>query len=307
LHTVRHALAARDYFETINFSFVEERMEHELAGNADPIRVLNPIASPLSVMRSTLFGSLVSVLRFNLARKASRVRLFEVGRVFQRDASVAANLAAVAGIAQPMRVAGLAYGPADATQWTQKDRTVDFFDVKGDIEALLSPRAATFEPAGHPALHPGRSARIVIDGRVVGFVGELHPRWRQGYELPGAPVLFEIDAEVLTQRDVPRAAPVQKQQSAWRDIAVIVDEHVSHSALIDTIVSADRALVRSAKLFDIYKPAAATIDMAPGERSLAVRLELLDDATTLTDERIDGVVATVIDALKSRLGARLRG
>ncbi len=307
LHAVRHALAGRDYFETINFSFVEERTEHELAGNTDPIRVLNPIASPLSVMRSTLFGSLVSVLRFNLARKASRVRLFEVGRVFRRDASAAASLTAVAGIAQTMRVAGLAYGPADATQWAQKDRAVDFFDVKGDIEALLSPQVATFEAAEHPALHPGRSARILIDGRVVGIVGELHPRWRQGYELPGAPVLFEIDADALARRPVPKATPVQRHQSAWRDIAVIVGEHVTHDALIDTILSVDRALVRSAKLFDIYKPAATPADMAPGERSMAVRLELLDDATTLTDERIDGVVAAVLDALKFRLGARLRG
>ncbi|KQW03078.1 phenylalanine--tRNA ligase subunit beta [Rhizobacter sp. Root1221] len=307
VHAVRHALAGRDYFETINFSFVEERTEHELAGNLDPIRVLNPIASPLSVMRSTLFGSLVSVLRFNLARKASRVRLFEVGRVFRRDASVAATLTTVAGISQPLRVAGLAYGPADTTQWTHKDRTVDFFDVKGDIEALLAPRVATFEAAEHPALHPGRSARIVIDGQEAGFVGELHPRWRQGYELPGAPVLFELDANLLTQREVPQAVPVQRQQSAWRDIAVIAGEQVTHSALIDTILSADRALVKSARLFDIYKPTAASADMAAGERSLAVRLELLDDTTTLTDERIDVVVAAVLDALKTRLGARLRG
>ena len=307
LHAVRHALAGRDYFETINFSFVEERTEHELAGNADPIRVLNPIASPLSVMRSSLIGSLVSVLRFNLARKASRVRLFEVGRVFRRDASVGASLTAVAGIAQPLRVSGLAYGPVDTMQWTHKDRTVDFFDVKGDIEALLAPRVATFEAAEHPALHPGRSARIVIDGRAVGYVGELHPRWRQGYELPGTPVLFEIDADALTQRAVPQAVPVQRQQSAWRDIAVIAGEHVTHNALIDTILSADRALVRTARLFDIYKPAAPAADMAPGERSLAVRLELLDDTTTLTDERIDAVVTSVLDALKSRLGARLRG
>lgn len=307
LHAVRRAIAARDYFETINFSFVEERFEHELAGNADPIKVLNPIASQLSVMRSTLFGSLIGVLRHNLSRKASRVRLFEVGRVFRRDASVTSSLTTVAGIDQPMRVGGLAYGPADAVQWSVKDRAVDFFDVKGDIEALFAPRVATFVAAEHPALHPGRSARIQVDGRDVGFVGELHPRWRQAYELPGAPVLFEVDAEALVQRDVPVAVPVQRQQSAWRDIAVIVGEHVTHDALIDTIVSADRALVRSAKLFDIYKPAAASADLAAGERSLAVRLELLDDTTTLTDERIEAGVAAVLAALSARLGARLRG
>ncbi len=307
LHALRHQIAGRDYQETINFSFVEERWERELAGNADPIRVLNPIASPLSVMRSSLLGSLVSVLRFNLARKAPRVRVFEIGRVFRRDATVQASHGTVAGLAQPLRVAGLAYGSADTAQWAAKERAVDFFDVKGDIEALFLPRVARFVPAEHPALHPGRSARIEIDGEAVGFVGELHPRWRQGYELPAAPVLFEIEASALTRREVPVAQPIQRQQSAWRDIAVIAGEQVSHQALIDTIGSVDKALVRSARLFDVYKPAAATADMAAGERSLAVRLELLDDTTTLTDERIEAVMAAVIDALKTRLGVRLRG
>ena len=307
LHALRHQIAGRDYQETINFSFVEERWERELAGNADPIRVLNPIASPLSVMRSSLLGSLVSVLRFNLARKAPRVRVFEIGRVFRRDATVAASHGTVAGLAQPLRVAGLAYGSADTAQWATKERAVDFFDVKGDIEALVLPRIARFVPAEHPALHPGRSARIEVDGEAVGFVGELHPRWRQGYELPAAPVLFEIEASALTRREVPVAQPIPRQQSAWRDIAVIAGEQVSHQALIDTIGSVDKALVRSARLFDVYKPAAATADMAAGERSLAVRLELLDDTTTLTDERIEAVMAAVLDALKTRLGVRLRG
>ncbi|MGE5864017.1 MAG: phenylalanine--tRNA ligase subunit beta, partial [Rhizobacter sp.] len=113
--------------------------------------------------------------------------------------------------------------------------------------------------------------------------------------------------DALTARNVPVAAPIARQQSAWRDIAVIAGEQVTHDALIETITSADRALIRSARLFDIYKPAAATADMAAGERSLAVRLELLDDTTTLTDERIEAAVAAVLDALKTRLGARLRG
>lgn len=307
LHAVRLALADRDYFETINFSFVEERFEQDLAGNTDPIRVLNPIASQLSVMRSTLFGSLVGTLRHNLSRKASRVRLFEVGRVFRRDATVKATLTTVAGIDQPMKVGGLAFGPADALQWSQKERTVDFFDVKGDVEALLAPRVARFEPVAHPALHPGRSARIVVDGQAVGFVGELHPRWRQAYELPGAPVVFELDADALVARDVPVARAIPRQQAVTRDLAVLVGPQVTHAALIEAIESADRDLVRSARLFDVYRPAAATADMAAGERSLAVRLELLDDSATLTDERIDAGVAAVVDALKTKLGARLRG
>jgi len=307
LHTLRHQLAGLDYQETINFSFVEERWERELAGNEQPIRVLNPIASPLSVMRSSLIGSLVSVLRFNLARKATRVRVFEVGRVFKRDASAQDGDFSVAGISQPMRVAGLAHGSADEVQWAAKERAVDFFDVKGDIEALLAPREARFVPAEHPALHPGRSARIEVNGRAIGYVGELHPRWRQGYELPVAPIVFELDADALQQRDVPVFQPIPRQQSAWRDIAVIAGEQVTHEALIDTVKSADASLIRSVKLFDVYKPAVALADMAPGERSLALRLEVLDDTATLTDERIEAVKADVLKALQSRLGVRLRG
>ncbi len=307
VHAIRHTLAALDYQETINFSFVEERWERELAGNDNPIRVLNPIASPLSVMRSSLIGSLVSVLRFNLARKATRVRVAEVGRVFKRDAAVADGAVTVAGIDQPMRVAGLAYDAVDELQWGIKARSVDFFDVKGDVEALLAPRVARFVPASHPALHPGRSARVEIDGRVIGFVGELHPQWRQAYELPGTPVLFELDLAALTEQPLPAFQAIPRQQSAWRDIAVIAGEQVSHDVLIETAKAANAQLVRSVKLFDVYKPASgASGDMAAGERSLALRLEILDDSTTLTDERIESVKAEVVSALGQRLGVRLR-
>ena len=194
LGSLRRSLAALDYQETINFSFVEERGELELAGNADPIRVLNPIASPLAVMRSSLLGSLVGVLRFNLARKAARVRVFESGRVYMRAADAADGPLSVAGVLQPMRLAGLAYGSAEAMQWGVDERPVDFFDVKGDIEALLAPRVARFVLAEHPAMHPGRCARVEVDGTPIGFVGELHPKWRQVYELPAAPLLFELDS-----------------------------------------------------------------------------------------------------------------
>ena len=135
---VRRSLAALGYMETINFSFVEQRWEHELAGNPEPIRVLNPIAAPLAVMRSSLLGGLVGVLRHNLARKTSRVRVFELGRVFMRDAGVSDGPLSVAGVNQPMRVAGLVYGGADGAQWGVKERAVDFFDAKGDVEALLA-------------------------------------------------------------------------------------------------------------------------------------------------------------------------
>lgn len=306
-HAVRHSLAALGYFETINFSFVEERWETELAGNAAPIRVLNPIASPLSVMRSNLFGSLIQVLRFNLARKAPRVRVFELGRVFLRDASVASTDRTVAGIHQPLRVGGLAWGPSDAAQWSQKDRAVDFFDVKGDLEALLAPRALRFEPAEHPALHPGRCAQVFVDGVAAGYVGELHPRWRQGYELPSAPIVFEIELDAVLGRPLPQFESISRQQSAWRDLALVAGEAVTHNALMAAIHATPSPLVRSAQLFDIYKPAQPTADLAAGERSMAVRVELRDDEATLTDERIEAVVAEVLQTLSTRLGVRLRG
>jgi phenylalanyl-tRNA synthetase beta chain len=306
-HAVRHALAARDYQETISFSFVEERWERELAGNADPVRVLNPIAAPLAVMRSGLLGSLVHVLRHNLARRAQRVRVFEIGRVFLRDTQAVAGDTAVAGLRQPLRVAGLAYGPAEAVQWGAKERPVDFFDVKGDLEALLAPRRLTLEAASHPALHPGRSARVSLEGRDIGFVGELHPRWRQAYELPHAPVVFELDLEAVLEREVPEYRPIAKHQPAERDLALVLSEAITHDAVMAAIAADPAGLVRSARLFDVYKPAQPTAEIRAGEHSMAVRLELLDEAHTLTDERIDAAVAEVVARLSERVGARLRG
>jgi phenylalanyl-tRNA synthetase beta chain len=305
-NAVRRLMAALDYQETINFSFVERRWEAELAGNADPIAVLNPIAAPLAVMRSSLIGSLVSVLRYNLARRAARVRVFEVGRVFRRDASVTDSDATVAGVDQPTRVAALAYGCTDSAQWGVSERDVDFFDLKGDVEALLAPRQPRFVAAQHPALHPGRSARIEVNGRAIGWCGELHPRWRQGYELPQAPLLFELDLAALQERDVPVAVAVPKQQSAIRDLALVLPDRVSHDALIAAALADPSGLVRSAHLFDLYKPRTSVAGIGAEERSLAVRLELRDDNTTLTEERIEGAMRAAVLRLQSQLGARLR-
>jgi len=307
---VRRHLAQLGYQETINFSFVEERWEHELAGNADPIKLLNPIASQMNVMRSSLVGSLVHVLRFNLARKAERVRVFELGRVFNKDGSVTDSDTSVAGFAQPMRVAGLAYGDVAPLQWSSEAaRKVDFFDVKGDVQALLAPRRASFEPATHPAMHPGRCARVLLDGQAIGFVGELHPKWRQAYELPQAPVLFELALDTVLARDVPMARPVARHQAVERDIALVVNESVTHAALLQAIESAAvGGVLRQATLFDVYrpKPGQDNVAVAAGEKSLAVRLVFNKDEATLTEEEIDAAVSAVLAATHERLGARLR-
>ena len=307
---VRHALAGLGYQETINFSFVEERWETELAGNANPIKLLNPIASQLSVMRSSLLGSLLQILKHNLDRKASRVRIFELGRVFMRDASVQTSDTQVAGISQPLRIAGLVFGGAVQRQWSAKDTAADFFDVKGDVENLLSPLQATFVAAQHPAMHPGRCARVMINGQEIGFIGELHPRWKQSYELPAnaaAPTLFELDLAAVLQRGLPAAKTIPKFQDVERDIAIIVRENVGHAALTAAIHAAPtQGLLQDALLFDVYRPKDSSAGMEPGEKSLAVRLTLGSPDATLLEEQIEAAVAAVLQQLGKDIGGRLR-
>jgi phenylalanyl-tRNA synthetase beta chain len=304
---LRRAVAALGYQETINFSFVDERCEHELAGNPNPIRLLNPIASQMSVMRSSLLGSLLQVLKFNQDRKAQRVRVFEIGRVFLRDASVTSSDTTVQGFHQPMRLAGLAMGACDAPEWGVKERAVDFFDVKGDLEALLAPARATFVVAEHPALHPGRCAKVVVNGVDVGYVGELHPKWRQSYDLNQAPILFEVDLEAVLQREVPRFKTVPKFQAVERDIAVLVNESVTHDALMAAIWAAPvDGVLRDALLFDIYRPKSSG-DTPNAEKSMAVRLTLnAKEDAALTEAQIDAAVTAVVATLTERIGARQR-
>ena len=304
---VRRALASLGYQETINFSFVEERWEHELAGNLNPIKLLNPIASQMSVMRSSLLGSLLQVLKFNLDRKAPRVNVFELGRVFLRDAQSQNTDTTVAGFNQPMRVAGLAYGSRSHLHWGQSDKVVDFFDIKGDVESLLAPLQAVFAPAVHPAMHPGRCASVSVAGQPIGFVGELHPQWRQGYELAQAPLLFELELDAVLQRRLPLFKTVSKLQPALRDIAVIVAESVTHAALMAAIHEANtQGLLKGATLFDVYRPQQANASMQLGEKSLAVRLVMSSDVATLTEEAIEVAVQAVVESLQGQLKARLR-
>ena len=312
---VRHELAGLGYQETINFSFVEEKWEQELAGNQHAIKLLNPIASHLSVMRSSLLGSLLQVLKFNVDRKAQRVRVFELGRVFFKDESVVESDTTVKGFYQPMRVAGLAYGAADQLQWGRAETKVDFYDVKGDVEALLAPAKPVFEPAEHPAMHPGRCARVLLDGKAIGFVGELHPKWRQEWDLAQAPVMFELELDAVLARQVPVFKPVAKHQAVERDIAVVVKEAVTHAQVMEAVQQGVQGgILRSAALFDVFRPKklkageeAAPGSLAQDEKSLAIRLTLGRDEAALTDVEIDAAMQGAIASLVERVAARLRG
>jgi phenylalanyl-tRNA synthetase beta chain len=296
-HRVRRALAARDFQEVISYAFVEEAWEADFAGNTDPVRLANPIASQLAVMRSSLIGGLVGVLGSNLRRRADRVRVFEIGRCFRKDA--AGML--VAGYDQPVRVAALAWGPAASEQWGQASRKIDFYDVKADVEALLGAEAS-FEAAVHPALHPGRTARVMLGGAVVGFVGELHPAWGQKYDLGSAPVLFELELDAVLARKLPTHVDVVKQPAVRRDIALVVGKGVQAAQLQAVLLSAASGIVRSVDVFDVYSGKGLEADT----RSIALRVVLQHTERTLEDAEIDQTVKTMIAAAGEKLGAQLR-
>ncbi|EIJ47169.1 phenylalanyl-tRNA synthetase beta chain protein [Herbaspirillum sp. GW103] len=307
LFAIRRLLADQDYQEVVNFSFVESAWEADFAGNADPIKLLNPIASQMSVMRSSLIAGLVANARYNVNRKAARIRVFEVGAVFSKNAAIADGPLAVAGFEQPKRIAALAYGPVAEEQWGQTTRNVDYFDVKADLEALFAPRALRFVKAEHPALHPGRTAHVLLGEKIVGVIGELHPKWQQKYDLPLAPVVFEVDAEALQQRDLPSYMEISKFPAVSRDIALVVKQSVGAQQLLDVFAAEKQAnpdctILQALVLFDEYQGKGLEAD----EKSLAFRCTLQDTQNTLQDDKVDLAVNALVAAASAKLGARLR-
>lgn len=307
-HDLRREMAKLGYQELINFSFVPAEWELAYAANEKPIRLLNPIASQLSVMRTQLIGGLVDILKYNLNRRADRVRVFELGRVFFPDAAVEEGPWTVKGVRQPQHVAGLAYGTADDAQWGEAARRVDFFDVKGDVERLMRPLQARFVKESFPALHPGRSAGIYLGDRRIGFIGELHPRVQQQFELPHAPVVFELEVEPLTQLALPNYVPVSKFQPVTRDLAVVVPADLEVQVLFDAVAEAKKKDLRLApladfRLFDLYRPKEGD---GAGEKSLAFAIELTSRTEEpLGEEQTEGAMRAILDVLEVA-GARLR-
>lgn len=303
LHVLRAELAAADYAETVNYSFVDAAWERDYAGNDNPIRLLNPIASQMNVMRSTLAGSLVANVVYNVNRKLDRVRLFEIGKVYVRDKTIVDGPLTVAGIRQTLRVGAVAYGEAVTEQWGVKPpRGVDFFDLKRDLENLLAPTVASFVAAPHPALHPGRAARILVGGREVGWIGELHPRHQQKVELPRPAVLFELDVEVLANAGVPHFCEVSKFPAVTRDIALVVAEEVSAGAMLDALREAGGSRLTHVELFDLYRGKG----VPESKKSLAFRVVMQDTDRTLTDSEVDAERARLVQILADRFGAALR-
>lgn len=289
---LRDTLASSGYQEIVSYSFVDESWERDFIGNASPIALKNPIASNLSAMRTMLWGGLMETLVYNLNRKQDRVRLFEIGSAYFAANGVYSEVA---------RVSGLVYGDAEPEQWAAAAREVDFFDVKAEIDRLTAGRAH-YVAAQHPALHPGQTAQVMIAGKPVGWIGKLHPKWQQHYQLPRSAVLFELDVEPLLQSQVTTYAQVGKFPPVRRDIAVVVDENTTVQSLLDTMKSNKNPLVSDIALFDVYQGKG----IAEGKKSLAFLVLMQDTQKTLTDAEADAVMAGLLDLLVQQHGAALR-
>jgi phenylalanyl-tRNA synthetase beta chain len=291
---IRRMLVARDFQEIVTYSFVDRQWETDFCGNTAPITLANPIASQMSVMRSSLIGSLVNCVAFNENYKQSRVRLFEIGRCFVR--------AADDETAQPLRIAGLAYGEALEEQWAVPSRNVDFYDVKADVEALMATDGTRFEPAAHPALHPGKSAQIVRGGNAIGWIGELHPRLQQKYDLRLAPVVFELDFEQAVGGGIPVYKEISRFPPVRRDIAVLVDEETSFQLILESLRRNPPDIVNEIRLFDVYRGTG----VEKGKKSLAFRVLLQDTRKTLTDTEVECAISQLIQILQQQFDAKLR-
>lgn len=287
-------MATRGYQEVVSYAFVDEQWEQDFAANNHPIRLQNPLAAQYAVMRSTLIGGLIEILQNNLNRKQNRVRVFEIARVFSKDSD--------GRFVQKERIGGLWYGSVEPEQWGEKTRQVDFYDIKADVENLLQGKAVAFVKAEHPALHPGRTAEIISDGQVIGFVGELHPKWLQKYDLPQAALVFEMDMDAVLDRQKTRYQAVSKFQPARRDLAFIVPEGMSHDELLTVLYSQANRLVQEIRIFDVYRGAG----LPEGTKSMAVKVILQDMESTLTDEVVEPLMNKLIEAAAA-IGAQLRG
>lgn len=283
---VYQAMAARDYQEVINYAFVDEAWENDFANNTQAIRLQNPIASQMSVMRSTLIGGLVDTLHSNLNRKHSRVRLFEIARVFTHGTDKQ--------FVQNEHLAALAYGTVVPEQWGENKRKVDFYDIKADLLAILSDKKVQFQVASHPALHPGRSAKIISNQQEIGIIGELHPQWVQKYDLPGAPVLFEVHmSAVLTQQKSQYQANA-KFPFVRRDLAFVLPEKMQAQELLDILAQTNHHLIHRINIFDIYRGQG----LPENSKSLAVRITLQHQEKTLTETEVQEAINCILNTAK---------
>ncbi|WP_316368995.1 phenylalanine--tRNA ligase subunit beta [Candidatus Thiodiazotropha sp. CDECU1] len=297
LNRAKLLLVGRDYQEVITYSFVSPEIEALVDPQKNGIRLANPISADMSVMRTSTWPGLLQAACYNQSRQQQRVRIFESGLCFYtRDGE----------IRQEPVIGGLVSGDAIPEQWGSGSQRADFYDVKADVEAILSltgqRQGVGFSPAEHAALHPGQSAEIAIAGEKVGRIGMLHPEIEQQLDLNGSTFLFEIKLDKVTQGRLPRFESLSKYPSIRRDIAIVVDKTVTFESIRNLIRDVSGKIITDILLFDVYT--GENIDS--GRKSLALGLILQEKSHTLTDKEVDEVVATVISRLGDDLGANLR-
>ncbi|NOS95892.1 MAG: phenylalanine--tRNA ligase subunit beta [Methylotenera sp.] len=297
LNQLRDGLVFAGYQEVVTYSFVDESWERDLLGNSAPIKLKNPIASNLSVMRSSLWGGLLDTLSYNLNRKQERASLFEIGAVYHQEAGV---------YHESTRISGLAYGSAKPEQWAESSKEVDFFDAKAHVEVLLGAthtgRQLVYEKAVHSALHPGQSARILLDGKAIGWLGKLHPKWQQQYDFAKSTFLFEMDADALLSRHLPAYQEVSKLLPVRRDLAIVLDENTAVETVLSAVKKANIPLIKEVALFDLYQGRG----IAESKKSLALSVLMHDTQKTLTDVEADTAIANLLQLLQNDFDATLR-
>lgn len=297
---VRDLLVDRGFHEAITYSFVDPELQKAVVPEIEPIVLPYPISQDMSAMRLSLITGLLTTVAYNQKRQQSRVRLFERGLRF------VPKQAAENGVQQDVMLAGVIAGTAAEDHWSIESKGVDFFDLKGDLEAILElcvdANAFSFRTGKHAAMHPGQTAEIFKDNKSVGFIGTVHPELERVFGLNGKAIVFEIEWDAIATRQIPEAVAVSKFPANRRDIAVIVDEALESDSIVSTCLQSGGELVTSVNLFDVYQGQG----VEDGKKSLAIALNLQSDERTLEDADIAQVVDNVVKALGEQFEATLR-
>ena len=291
---LKEALTSRGFYEVVTYSFIEDEIEKSLHGNSSPIQLQNPIASQMSTMRSSLWGSHLEVLTYNLNRQVSRLNIFEVAQTFH---------GAKKDFVETEVISGLSYGSFMPEQWADKIRDIDFYDIKAHVEALTS-KSLTFKRSDKTplALHPGQSAEVFLEGQSIGWVGKLHPKWQQHFSLPKAPFIFELKIEKLLADKAFKYEEISKFLPVRRDIAIVVDDSVEVDSILDAVYKAKIPFLNRIALFDLYQGKG----IAENKKSVAFLILMQDTSKTLVDSEADSSVSKIVELLEKQFGATLR-
>ncbi|ALO46271.1 phenylalanine--tRNA ligase subunit beta [Pseudohongiella spirulinae] len=297
LSRLRERLVAAGYQQVITYSFVEPGLQQLIQPEPAAVALQNPISADMAVMRTSLWPGLLSTLQRNVNRQQHRVRLFETGQVFLDDGQ---------SIKQPERLAGLMYGSRFPKDWSHAREPLDFYDLKGDVEAVLSVGGALlrcrFEPGNHPALHAGQCARIILDGQLVGHMGTLDPRLQRQLDLNDKVFLFELDLAAVSRAPVPAFEPLSRYPEVGRDLALVVDRQLPVGEIEACLRELAGEYLIDMRIFDVYQGDKLDND----KKSVAIGLTWQHPSRTLDDSDINVIIDRCVKGLQDKFNASLR-